>query len=252
MHKNIFFIFLVFLLFTMLVIFSGCSEDNDENGMGPSNPADLPYSVVIDPADFEAENLTGNEFFSLKPGTTFVFEGKNEDDEIVRVEEIVIADTKVIMGVTCRIVNAKEFEAGDLIENTFDWYAQDKDGNVWYFGEDSREIEEGEVVSTAGSWEAGIDGALPGVIMLAKPIEGLWYRQEFYEDEAEDVGLILSLNETITVPYGTFENCLQIAEWNLLEPGIIEHKFYAPGIGLLRAIAVEGESGFEDLISITF
>lgn len=90
------------------------------------------------------------------------------------------------------------------------------EGSVWYFGEDSKEIENGDVVSTAGSWAAGVDGAMPGILLLAKPIEGLWYRQEFYADEAEDVAQILSLNETVTVPNGTFNNCLQTAEWNLL------------------------------------
>lgn len=247
--QNILFILMIFLA---SFSFHACSEDEDNDSMGPTNPANLPYEVVIDPDDFESDGITGNQFFPLAPGTTYVFEGENEDRETVRVEEEILDQTKVIMGITCRVVNAREYEEGSLIEDTFDWYAQDKEGNVWYFGEDSKEIENGDVVSTAGSWEAGVDGALPGVIMLKNPIVGLWYRQEYYEDEAEDVGQILSLNATITVPFGgTYTNCLQIAEWNLLEPGIIEHKYYAPGVGLLRAIAVEGESGFEDLIDIT-
>ncbi len=147
-------------------------------------------------------------------------------------------------------MNAREYVDGELIEDTDDWYAQDKEGNMWYFGEDSREIEDGEVVSTAGSWEAGVDGALPGLIMLANPIPGIWYRQEYYAGEAEDVGQVLSLYESVNVSYGSFTNCLQVAEWNLLEPGIVEHKFYATGVGLLKAVAVKGESGYEDLVDI--
>ena len=147
-------------------------------------------------------------------------------------------------------MNAREYVDGELIEDTDDWYAQDKEGNMWYFGEDSREIEDGEVVSTAGSWEAGVDGALPGLIMLANPIPGIWYRQEYYAGEAEDVGQVLSLYESVSVTYGQFNNCLQTAEWSLLEPGIVENKFYAAGVGLLKAIAVKGESGYEDLVDI--
>jgi len=230
-----------------LFILVGCAG---EDPTAPESPFDMPYSVVIDTADFLVSNITGNTWFPISPGSTYVFEGEDEEGLAVRVEEEHLTDSKVIMGVTCVIVNAREYEDGDLIEDTFDWYAQDKRGNMWYFGEDSREMDNGQVVSTAGSWEAGVDGALPGVIMLANPIEGLWYRQEYYEGEAEDVAQVLSLSETITVPYGTFTNCLQTAEWNPLEPGIVEHKFYASGVGLLRAVAVKGESGFENLAEI--
>ena len=105
-------------------------------------------------------------------------------------------------------------------------------------------------MNTEGSWEAGVDGALPGIIMLANPIEGLWYRQEYREGEAEDVAQVLSLNGTISVPAGTFTNVVKIAEWNPLESGILEHDYYAPGVGSIREIAVQGESGFEDLVEV--
>ena len=121
---------------------------------------------------------------------------------------------------------------------------------MWYFGEASKEIENGNVVGTGGSWEAGEDGALPGIIMLADPLPGMWYRQEYYEGEAEDVAQILSLDYTTTVPFGSYTSCLQTAEWNLLEPGVVEHKIYTAGVGLLEAIAVKGESGFEELVAI--
>ena len=231
-----------------LLLVTACEDDDD---LLPTNPLDMPYLVDIDPANFEDTALTGNDFFPITPGTTYVYEGEDEDGLAVRVEEEHTTDTKVIMDITCVVVNAREYEDGELVENTFDWYAQDKQGNVWYFGEDSREMEDGQVVDTHGSWEADVDGALPGVIMLAHPIEGLWYRQEYWEGKAEDVGQVLSLSETVSVPYGTFNNCLQTAEWNPLEPGIVEHKFYASSVGLLRAIAVKGESGFEDLVEIT-
>ncbi|UCH61612.1 MAG: hypothetical protein JSU77_07270 [Fidelibacterota bacterium] len=239
-------VYLVLML--SLFVLAGCDT---KDPTAPESPLDTPYSVVIDTADFLDSNITGNAWFPISPGSTYVFEGEDEEGLTIRVEEEHLTDSKVIMGITCVIVNAREYEDGNLIEDTYDWYAQDKSGNMWYFGEDSREMENGQVVSTGGSWEAGVDGALPGVIMLADPIEGLWYRQEYYEGEAEDVAQVLSLSETVTVPYGTFTNCLQTAEWNPLEPGIVEHKFYASGVGLLRAVAVKGESGFENLVEIT-
>lgn len=249
MYRLIFRFLTSFIVFAGLLVM-GCDDNN--NDPDPENPADMPYDVVIDPVDFEDTNITGNDFFPFPIGGTMVYEGQDEDGIVVRVEEEYTTQTKVIMGVTCIVVNAREFEGGELVEDTFDWYAQDKSGNIWYFGEASQDIENGEVVSTAGSWEAGVDGALPGIIMLADPIEGLWYRQEFYEDEAEDVAQVLSVNASITVPYGSFTECLQTAEWNLLEPGVVEHKYYAAGVGLLKAVAVKGDVGFEDLISITF
>ena len=239
------------LLTAGLLLSLACSDD-DKNPVCATNPTDQPYDIVINPADFIDSNFTGNDFFPLSPGTTYVYEGEDEDGATIRVEDKVTSDTKVVMGVTCVVLLNKEWEDGSLIEETLDWYAQDVDGNAWYFGEASSDIEDGQVVSTAGSWESGVDGALPGIIMFADPIPGVWYRQEYYEGEAEDVGQILSLSTTVTVPYGTYTNCLQTAEWTPLEPGIVEHKFYAAGIGMLKAEAVEGEFGYESLIDIQY
>jgi hypothetical protein len=136
------------------------------------------------------------------------------------------------------------------VEDTYDWYAQDIDGNVWYIGEDSSEIEDGEVVSKEGSWEAGIDGALPGIIMWARPEVGVSYRQEFYEGEAEDMAEVVSLDASETVAYGEFDDLLEMREWTPLEPGIAEHKFYAEGIGVVLEVVVEGGEGRIELIDI--
>ena len=237
-------------LFVVYLMISPVLACNDEEPIMRENPADMPYEVVIDPANFRDTAIVGNDYFPISPGKIFVYEGKDEDGATIRVEEEHTMDTKMIMGVKCVVVRAREFEDDELIEDTFDWYAQDLEGNVWYFGEDSKEIEEGEVVSNEGSWESGVDGALPGIIMFANPIPGMWYRQEYYKGEAEDVGQVLTLNETITVPYGEFTGCLKTAEWNLLEPGVLEHKIYASGVGLVKALAVKGEVGYEDLIEI--
>ena len=133
---------------------------------------------------------------------------------------------------------------------TSDWYAQDNDGNVWYFGEDSREYEDGEEVSTEGSWQAGVDGAQPGIIMKANPRIGDSYRQEYYPGEAEDMGQVIRLNESASVPYGSFGEVLVILEWNPLEPDVIEHDYYAPGVGAILEVVVEGEPERVELVEI--
>ncbi len=228
-----------------LLLLAGCTEDPS-----PTNPADSPYEVVIIPADFlPADSITGNTYFPISVGRMMIYEGRDGSDAI-RVEERVTDSERTILGVQCRVVNAREFENDDLIEDTFDWYAQDRDGNVWYFGEDSREIKNGQVAGTSGSWEAGVDGAMPGVLMMARPFIGAWYRQEFYEGEAEDVAQVLTLGDTLSVPYGFFANCLRTMEYSPLEPGTVENKIYAPGVGLLRAIAVKGGSDAEDLSAV--
>jgi len=206
-----------------------------------------PYRKEIEPANFV--DRVDNRYFPLTPGTTFVYEGKTEDGT-VRVEDYVTHETKQVLGVTCVVVRNKVIENGDLVEETFDWYAQDKDGNVWYFGEDAKEYEAGVVVSTKGSWEAGVDGAMPGIIMEANPQVGDFYRQEYYKGEAEDMAEVLSLTESASVIYGSFDSLLMTREWALLEPGIVEHKYYAPGVGLILEVMVEGGSERVELVEI--
>lgn len=231
----------------VLAFSSGCDGDDCTN---PTNPGNSTYDVDIDPVNFlPGDSIAGNAYFPLVVNRIMIFEG-SEEGEAIRVEERVTDSLKVIQGITCRVVSAREYENGSLIEDTYDWYAQDRDGNVWYFGEDTHEIENGVPVSSAGSWESGVDGALGGILMLAHPIAGMWYRQEFYEGEAEDVAQVLGIGESLTVPYGTFANCLRTLEYSPLEPGVEENKIYAPGVGILRAVGTRGGSGFEDLISV--
>ncbi|WP_440948347.1 hypothetical protein ACSAZL_09020 [Methanosarcina sp. T3] len=205
------------------------------------------YSPVINPDDFV--EVIDNPYFPLTPGTTFVYEGESEGEPI-RDEVYVTNETRMVMGVTTIVVRDREFEDGELAEETFDWYAQDKDGNVWYFGEDSREYDEGEVVSTEGSWEAGVNGAQPGIIMKGNPQVGDTYRQEYLVGEAEDMAEVISLNESVSVLYGSFEDCLKTKEWTPLEPGIEENKYYAHGTGLLLEMTVKGEAEKLELVDI--
>ena len=223
-------------------------ESKDECKDGDHEPLQTgEYSVDIDPDNFV--EVVDNPFYPLTPGMTFIYEGETEDGT-VRVEDYITRETKQVMGVTCVVVRNREWEDGDLIEETFDWYAQDTEGNVWYFGEDSKEYDDGDV-STAGSWEAGVDGALPGIIMKANPQVGDSYRQEYYAGEAEDMGEVLSLDESASVTAGDFEDCLVTKDWTPLEPGISEHKYYAPGVGLVLEVMVEGGSERIELVEIT-
>jgi hypothetical protein len=135
---------------------------------------------------------------------------------------------------------------GELIEDTDDWYAQDKDGNVWYFGEDVKNYENGVLVDRSGSWEAGVDGAKAGVVMWAQPEVGSIYYQEYYQGQAEDIGEVVSDNETVDVPYGTMSGCLQTEDTTPLEPDVLEYKYYCPGVGQALTIDVtEGNARFE-------
>jgi hypothetical protein len=188
------------------------------------------YDPVIDPTNF-VETID-NPYLPLIPGTTFVYEGDTEDG-LVHEEVSVTKKTKEILGVTCTVVRHREWEDDELVEDTLDWFAQDAQGNVWYFGEFVTHYEDGREAGHAGSWEAGVDGAKPGIIMLADPQPGNRYRQEFYEGVAEDMAAVLRLNEPVSVEGGDFDDCLVTKEWTPLEPGHVEKKYYAAGTGLV-------------------
>jgi hypothetical protein len=211
------------------------------------------YSPDIDPSNFVKE--VDNPYFPLKPGTTLAYEGRSEDGA-EHVEDTVLQETKRVMGVECVVLRDRVWQNGELIEETLDWHAQDKEGNVWYFGENSKELENGKVVSTAGSWEAGVDGALPGIIMPADPKVGDSYRQEYYKGKAEDMAEVISLdgaglNDAVNTPYDSFgKDVLVTKDWNPLEPNILEHKYYAPGIGLIGETKVTGPPEKVELIDI--
>ena len=186
------------------------------------------YNPKINPDDFVSE--ISNKFFTLIPGTTFVYESKTEDG-LEHNEVYVTNKTKVVIEVSTTEVWDRVWLDGDLIEETFDWYAQDKSGNVWYFGEDSKEYESGKVISTEGSWEAGVDGAKPGIIMYAEPKIGQPYRQEYYKGVAEDMAQVVAVNATVNVPFGTLDNCIKTKDWNALVPETIEFKYYCTQVG---------------------
>jgi hypothetical protein len=202
-----------------------------------------------DPGNFVSK--VDNRFFPLQPGTTFFYEGDEEGAPTTN-KTFVTHDTKQIQGVDTTVVRDRAFKRGVLVEDTFDWYAQDKDGNVCYFGEDTKELDkQGNVISTEGSWEAGVDGAEPGLVMEAKPRVGDTYQQEFAPGVAEDMAKVLSLDKSTCVPYRCFDNLLLTKEWTPLEPGVAEHKYYAKGVGFVRGVMVTGGKEHTELVRIT-
>lgn len=223
----------------------GATEGATE-GVGETE-GDSGYAPAINPDDFV--EAIDNTYFPLTPGTTFVYEGESED-ETIRDEVYVTNETRAVMGVNTTVVRDREFVDGELEEETFDWYAQDNEGNVWYFGEDSREYEDGEAVSSAGSWEAGVNGAQPGILIEGNPQVGDTYRQEYLAGEAEDMAEVVSLNESVSVAYGSYEDCLKTKEWTPLEPGTEENKYYAAGTGLILEMTVKGGSERLELVDI--
>ncbi len=196
---------------------------------------DKAYDPKIDPANFIDPTEIGktvepNPYFLLLPGYTRIYKQGTETITVT-----VTADTKVIEGVSCTVIHDVVEDNGEIIEDTYDWYAQDKDGNVWYFGEDTKAFQDNEV-STEGSWTAGVDGALPGVVMWGNPEAkvGEAYRQEYYATHAEDWGKVLSLTESATTPAASCDgNCLLTEDTTPLEPDVLEHKYYAPGVGFI-------------------
>jgi hypothetical protein len=205
-------------------------------------------SLQLDPGNFVS--VIDNPYFPLEPGTTFIYRGESEGTSTRDVMEVTY-DTKVILGVTTTVVHDQAFEEGVLVEDTLDWYAQDKAGNVWYFGEDTRELDEnGNVISTEGSWEAGVNGAEPGIIMLADPKKGDKYQQEFAADVAEDMAQVIGFEDGVCVRYGCFDNVLVTKEWTPLEHGVVENKFYAPGVGFIYSEMVKGGDEFSELVRV--
>ena len=202
------------------------------------NPAEIvdstPYTQAIDPANFVA--TVDNPFFPLTPGTTVTYGG---DEKIV---VTVTSDTKLIVGVAATVVRDKVFVDGALEEDTTDWFAQDRQGNVWYFGEQTAEYSDGKITSTKGSWTAGVDGAQPGVVMLAHPQIGDAYRQEYFKGEAEDMASVTAVTGKITVPAGAYSDILVTEEWTPLEPDVRERKTYGRGVGLVEIRRIKGGS----------
>jgi hypothetical protein len=223
------------------------------SGTAPAVSGGLPGMSIIAQSStkFNASNFNSsstkitNPLMPLTPGTTFLYtgvkDGQPQQDVI-----IVTNQTQKIFGVNTVVVHDTVYMNGKVVEKTTDFFAQDVLGNVWYFGESTREAGSG----TAGSWMAGVNGAFPGIVMEAHPQIGDSYQQEFAPGVAQDMASVQSLNATFAVPFGTFNNCLQTQETSPLEPGFVEQKYYAAGVGFLGSVVTQGGSETLSLVSV--
>jgi hypothetical protein len=242
-------------LFALLA--SACGSSSGGGSSSPTSsqrsasslaPVHGTYSPSIDPANFV--QTIDNPYWPLEPGTTYTYDGVRGTTPQTDVE-VVTHQPNVILGITSTVVRDTVSEHGAAVERTFDWYAQDKEGNVWYMGEDSFELKGGRFVKAGDSWESGVDGAQPGIIMPANPQPGEAYRQEYYPPgEALDEARVLSLSGSVQVPYGSFNALLVTSERSPLEPQT-EQKYYALGLGEIEERVVQGHHEVLRLVSVT-
>jgi hypothetical protein len=247
---------LALLVMLLAAATAACSQQRPTTRQStgkPAAPAAQPFEppqgsepVTLDPARFTTR--IDNRWWPMTPGSRWVYRESDGQGATQRVEVTVTDQTKTIIGIQARVVHDRVTEDGQLVEDTYDWYAQDDQGNVWYLGEDTKEYEHGKVTSTEGSWQAGVDGAQPGILLLADPKGAMEYRQEYYEGQAEDAAQVLSLGMRAKVPAGLFDQVLVTKDYTPLEPKLLEHKFYAPGVGPVLAITVKGGSGRMELL----
>ena len=241
---------------TLVVLLAGCglaggpeeTPSPDGSGSAVALPqGDEPFD--LDPASLTTE--IDNEYWPMEPGTRWVYRETDEQGHELRVVVTVTSETKDIAnGATARVVRDTVTRQGDVVEDTFDWYAQGPDGTIWYLGEDTAEFEDGKVTTTAGSFEAGRDGALAGVIMPGDPAVGQAYRQEFYLGQAEDNGAVLSLDEQAEVPAAHYDRALLTKDTSGIEPDVLEYKLYARGVGPVLVFGVSGGGGREELLHV--
>jgi hypothetical protein len=205
-----------------------------------------------DPAPSEFTTEIDNPYWPMKPGSRWVFRETDAEGSVSKVVVTVLDKTKMIAnGIEARVVHDQVTEDGEIKEDTFDWYAQDSDGNLWYLGEDTTEYENGKPKTKEGSWEAGVDGALAGIIMPADPQVGMTYREEYYEGHAEDGASIINTDALARVPFGRFTGGVQTRNFSGIEPDVIEEKIYAEGVGVVLEITVSGGSDRSELLSYT-
>ncbi len=206
------------------------------------------YEPVLDPANFVT--VIDNPYFPLPVGRTLVYEGVKDGQS--QIDTVTVTDqTKVIEGITARMVSDVSTHDGALLEKTFDFYAQDKQGNVWYLGEDTTAFLANGKTDTSGSWMAGVNDAEPGLIMEADPQIPDAYRQEFLTGQAEDTAWVVERGGTVTVPYGKLRNTLKTLEATRIEPGSYDLKVYAPGIGIVLEQSLSGPPETASLVSVT-
>jgi hypothetical protein len=231
---------------TMLLGSTSVGGTTETVGACPVPIPQADETVVLDPADFAGG--IDNPYLPFAVGARWVYRETDPDGGSAKIRIEVLEQTRVVQGVPATVVRDIVSEHGVPIEKTHDWYAQDVCGNVWYLGERTRELEDGRVVATAGSWEAGVEGASAGVVMLADPTLGDTYREEYLAGEAEDRADVVRLEERAQVPAASFRHTAVTRNWTPLHPRVVEYKWFEPGVGLVLAVGVSGGADREELL----
>ncbi|HKE64865.1 MAG TPA: hypothetical protein VKB59_09485 [Micromonosporaceae bacterium] len=215
----------------------------------PARPAAAPgCAAAFDPSSFVA--VVNNPYYPLPVGRTLVYRGVREG--VTQTDTVTVtSQKKVVDGVTTTVVTDRADHNGRVLEQTSDYFAQDRAGNVWYLGEDTKSIDADGTVDTSGSWLAGVRGATPGIIMLADPKVPCGYRQEYFKGEAEDTAWIVGRGASVTVPYGTVHDTLRSLEVTVLEANVVDEKIYAPGIGIVTERSLAGPTEVAELVKVT-
>jgi hypothetical protein len=244
------------------LVLGGCSTSAPQTQPTPTPTAAAPSAtpqprkalptgsqpMKLDPTQFST--TIDHPYWPMKPRTRWTYRDV-EEGKVYDVAVVVTTRTKKLAnGVTARVVRDTVRAGGSIIEDTFDWYAQDAGGNLWYLGEETAEFENGKVTSRSGSFEAGVDGALPGIMLPADPAPGMRYRQEYYAGEAEDNGEVLSTAEMVQVPAGIYRGALLTKDTTAIEPDIEEYKLYARGVGPMLTLGVSGGTSREELVKV--
>jgi len=218
-------------------------------GAAPVNQSGPPYEPVLDPANFVS--VIDNPYFPMPVGRVLVYSGVR--DGLKQIDTVTVTDqTKVLEGITATTeTDVATTLDGKLLEKTTDWYAQDKQGNVWYLGEDTVAYLPNGKLDTSGSWQSDVNDGEPGIIMEADPQIPDAYRQEFLAGQAEDTAWITGRGGSVKVPYGTVHNVLTSLEHTALEPDVVDMKIYAPGLGIVREQALAGGQEVAKLVKVT-
>jgi hypothetical protein len=220
----------------LLLLPAACASDGGTSTTAATATTATPAPVPAFDAD-RIVDVVDNPYLPLVDGARWVYDGVVDGEE-EHVEVVVTGERRTIVGIDAVVVRDTVRDAGGMVtEDTEDWFAQDTDGNVWYLGEASQDFENGELVSTEGSWETGVDGAAPGLAMPAEPIAGMRYAQEDKPGEAEDMAEVVEVGDRLLV-----------REWSPFEPGIVEQKAYEAGVGMTAEEVVEGGEGGLELV----
>ena len=223
-------------LLAAAVLLTACGDDDASDRAGKT------YRLPELPSPSHFVDSIEHPYLPLRPGARWVYTSKT-DDGTERTVVVVERGTRIVAGVTATVVHDRAYRDGELVEDTYDWFAQDDDGNVWYLGEDTTAYESGKAPSKEGSWEAGVKGAKPGLALPGTPTVGDRYQQEYRRGVAEDRGEVVALDTRGAVPWGSFTDAVRTRDTTPLEPDLVEFKYYVRDVGVV--LEEEGDERVE-------